>query len=288
MKKFVRDWIEGNGVMQTKIRTLTNWACPTEEQTKLQLLKVIERRPGAYGPHTLQYAIDRRKREIQWGFLYLPILAFSIPGLLLLIGALISQNHRLFYLTMAVIISLVFVFRSFCSTQYLEFYRITCSAADAIWKERLGNSVHAKPPLLPPSEIKTQVGQLDLPPVGDADSEDDEDALSHPGKGAIPLLLLNELIKKEAGRPNIYNGNIQETVLLHVDLSGCRAKNILSKAKYYRSRKFVPLGTENARTTHRKYLEKLLRHYQAIGDTELSKWAEDLLVYVDSQPRPKM
>src|SRR5690349_17894362 len=108
MKKFVRDWIEGNGVMQTKIRTLTNWACHTEEQTKLQLLKVIEKKPGAYGPHTLQYAIDRRKREIQWGFLYLPLLAFSIPGLLLMVGAIISQNHRLFYLTMAVIISLVF------------------------------------------------------------------------------------------------------------------------------------------------------------------------------------
>jgi hypothetical protein len=68
MKKFVREWIEGSGAMQTRIRTLTNWAYPTEEQTKLQLLKVIEKKPGAYGPHTLQYAIDRRKREIQWDF----------------------------------------------------------------------------------------------------------------------------------------------------------------------------------------------------------------------------
>jgi len=288
MKKFVREWIEGNGVMQTKIRTLTNWACPTEEQTKLQLLKIIERRPGANGPHTLQYAIDGRKREIQWGFLYLPLLAFSIPGLLLMVGALISQNHRLFYLTIAVIISLVFVFRSFCSIQYLEFYRVTCSAADAILKDQLVNLLPAKTPMLPPSEIRTQIGQLDLRPTEDADSEDDEYALSHPGKGTIPLFLLNELIKKEAGRPNIYNGNLQETVLLHVDLSGCRAKNIVNKAKYYRSRKFIPLGTENARTTHRKYLDKLLRHYQAIGDAELTKVAEDLLIYIDSQPRPKM
>jgi len=288
MKKFVSEWIEGNGAMQTWIRTLTNWASPTEEQTKLQLLKVIERRPGAYGPHSLQYAIDRRKREIQWDFLYLPLLAFSIPGMLLMVGALISQNHRLFYLTLAAIISLVFVFRNLCSLQYLEFHRITCSAADAIWKERFGNSVPGKPTLLPPSETRTQVGQLDLRPIEEADLEDDEDPLSHPGKGAIPLFLLNEQLKKEVGRPNIYNGNIQETVLLHVDLSGCRAKNILNKAKYYRSRKSIPLGTENARTTHRKYLEKLLRHYKAIGDAELSKGAEDLLLYVDSQPRPKM
>jgi len=40
MKKFVRDWIEGNGAMQTKIRTLTNWAYPTEEHTKLQSVKL--------------------------------------------------------------------------------------------------------------------------------------------------------------------------------------------------------------------------------------------------------
>lgn len=38
MKKFVSEWMEGKGNMRACIRTLTNWVCPTEEETKLQLL----------------------------------------------------------------------------------------------------------------------------------------------------------------------------------------------------------------------------------------------------------
>jgi hypothetical protein len=287
MKKFVREWVEGKGDMQTGIRKLTNWAYPTEEQTKLQLLKVIEKKPGAYGPHTLQYAIDRRKREIQWDFLYLPFLALSTPDILLLVGALFSQNHRLIYLTLAVITSLVFVFRSLCSLQYLEFYRITCAAADAIWKERFGNPVLATVSVLPPSESKKQAEQLDFPPMEKSDPEVDEDALPQPGKGAIPLFLLHELIKREAHRPNICSGDIHETVLLHADLSGRRPKNILSRLKNYKSRRSIILATENSRTTHRQYLEKLRQHYLAIGDVELAKGAEDLLLFIQNNSGAK-
>jgi len=73
------EWIEGNGTIQIWIRTLTNCASPTEEQTKLQLLEVTEKKPGANGPHTLQYAIDRRKGKSNGVFYISHLLPFH-PG----------------------------------------------------------------------------------------------------------------------------------------------------------------------------------------------------------------
>jgi hypothetical protein len=287
MKKIASDWIEGTGNIQALIRTLMLWACPTEEHTKGQLVKVIAKKTGTYGPYTLQFAIDRRKRKIQWFFVYLPLLAFSVPGMLLMTGALISQNLRLFYLALAAILSFVFIFRILFSIQYQEFYRMICYAADALWEERLDNAGAEKVIVGPYSEVKPHLGFLPHHQVEKTEPEEVEGDLPNPGKGAIPLFLLNELIKQEAKRPNIFSGEIHETILLHADISGCRLKNILNKTKYYKSRRFITLDTENSRTTHRKYLDKLLHHYNAIGDDVLSKGAEDLLIYLENNSGPK-
>ena len=72
MRPELRRWIEGKGLMSAVFRALALWEYSTEEQARQQLVKVIERGNHPPGPYILQYAINRRKQEIQWPFLYIP------------------------------------------------------------------------------------------------------------------------------------------------------------------------------------------------------------------------
>ena len=108
-----------------------------------------------------------------------------------------------------------------------------------------------------------------------------------PGKGAISLFLLDELIKKESGRPNIHNGDIHKTIHYFSYISGCRPKNIQNKIKNYLTRRSIDLATPNTMSTHRKYLEMLLEHYEEIGDDALYKQAEDLQSFIEKSPARK-
>jgi len=102
-------------------------------------------------------------------------------------------------------------------------------------------------------------------------------------KGTINLILLAELIKKECGRPNIYTGDIHNTAAYYARVTGCNPKNIVDKTKYYRSREGIHVNTANIRSTHRKYLELLLTHYQEIVDDTLYRGAEDLQSFIETQ-----
>ena len=145
MRKQASTWIEGNGTVRTVFRTIALWAYLSEERAKLQLVKVIERKGDAPGPFILQYSIDRRKREIQWLSLYLPLLTLSIPSLLLIAGGLSSQNPRNLYISLAVVLYLIFLFRTTWFGLYLDACRFLHDAGDALLKERLGTVWPRKP-----------------------------------------------------------------------------------------------------------------------------------------------
>jgi hypothetical protein len=87
MKKHASTWVEGDGTVRTVFRAMALWAYLSEGRAKLQLVKVIERKNEKPGPFILQYAIDRRKREIQWISLYMPLLALAFISVLLVAAA---------------------------------------------------------------------------------------------------------------------------------------------------------------------------------------------------------
>ncbi len=70
MRKHASTWIEGDGTVRTVFRIMALWAYTSNEKAKLQLVRVIERKGDVPGPFILQYAIDRRKKEIQWISIY--------------------------------------------------------------------------------------------------------------------------------------------------------------------------------------------------------------------------
>jgi len=151
------------------------------------------------------------------------------------------------------------------------------------------------PALLPPVEsvtiLEPGMVQPDLQePFLSANFEDVEQLKTtpkseiEPRKSNIILFLLHELVKKECGRPNIHRGTLMETVRFFSESSGCQLKNIITKARLYRTRNTIKLSSENARATHFRYLTTLQDHYKAVGDMELYKQNENLLAFITNLP----
>jgi hypothetical protein len=139
----------------------------------------------------------------------------------------------------------------------------------------------------PIQEIHRQAGKPDRPQGDDSDPEELSSTKHSPIKGTISIYLLDELIKRECGRPNIHSGDIHKSTIYFTYISGCRPKNIHDKAKFYFNRESMNLSTPNARSTHRKYLEVLLEYYDEIGDNALYNQAEDLQSFIETRADQK-
>lgn len=315
MKGQTSTWIEGDGTVRTVFRTMALHAYSTEEKAKRQLMNVMVPKNDQSGPYTLQFAIDRRKKEIQWISLYLPLLVLVIVGVLLVAAGLFSRNPRNLYLSLGTVIFLGFFFRVTWFTLYLDACRFLFKAGDALLKEGLGEGspdtsrfnessginagavpesmgrLSADRPEVPQrvqqpaiQEIHRQAEKSEGPTGDDPDPEEPSSSNHSLVKGTISIYLLDELIKRECGRPNIHSGDIHKSTKYFAYISGCRPKNILDKTKYYFSRESINLSTPNARSTHRKYLEMLLEYYDEIGDNTLYKRAEDLQSFIEIRP----
>lgn len=319
MKRHANTWIEGDGTVRTVFRTIALWAYSSEEKAKRQLIKVMAPKNDQSGPYTLQFAIDRRKKEIQWISLYLPLLVLAIISVLLIAAGLFFRNPRNLYLSLGTVAYLGLFFRITWFTLYLDACRMLYKAGDALWKEGLGKgssdtsefnesfgnntaevaesmgtlSADAPEALQrveqpPIQEIHLQAGKSEIPQSDDSNPEELSSTKHSPVKGVISVYLLDELIKRECGRPNIYSGDIHKSTNYFAYISGCRPKNILDKAKFYYNRESLNLRTPNARSTHRKYLEMLLAYYDEIGDNTLYKRAEDLQTFIEKTTDQKI
>jgi hypothetical protein len=322
MSKNVNTWIEGNGTVRTVFRKLALYEYGTRDLSKLQLIRAVEKENQPLSTLTVQYAIDRRKKEIQWISLYIPLLAFSVLLLVAFGAVMTTRNQTHLYGGIGLMIALSFIYRTTFYSQYVEACRHIYFAGTDLEREATMPTICASsdpwsiPILAPPAEKQElEVAEMEsavqeqpqlaaedqptltdysveilpaalevhLPPTCDpTDSQSEE--VGAPGKGAIPTFLLDELIRKECNRPNIYRGDLSKTIRLFAYLSGCNEKNILSKVKSYRSRKSIEFLTPNTKSTHRKYMENLLLHYEETGDDILYKQAEDLQSYLETLP----
>jgi len=315
-------WIEGDGTVRTVFRKLVLWDYTSLESCKLQLVNAIEKKNTTPSPYLLDYAIIRRKGEIRWVSVVLPIIIMSIPLPFLFYGAFLSHQVQHLRGCIAATLVIALLFRFTYYSQYLAVLRLIYSAGDAIQQEltvaksrkevELPKEVEstelvafvAQPvPVEMPAEVVTiplavaeaaesfqpipipedkQPEDLLIPPQPAGEKPVFEEAAGIPNKGSINSFLLHELIKSECGRPNIYKGDIHKNVRYYSYITGCKPKNILDKAKYYKDRGLLNLATLNSRTTHRKYLEMLLQHYQEIGDDTLYQKAEDLQAFIEN------
>jgi hypothetical protein len=292
MNKNVNTWIEGNGTVRTVFRELALYEYGTRDLSKLQLISAVEKENQPLGTLTLQYAIDRRKKEIQWISLYLPLLTFIVLLLLVFSAIMTTLNQTNLYGGIGLTIALAFIYRTTFYAQYLDASQHIYFAGTDLEKEVTTPTICAPPDLgsipIPAPQAEQQVLEVtemestvqeqptlaaeeqpslttysvEIPRAASenhllatfdpTDSQSDE--VGTPCKGAIPTFLLDELIKKECNRPNIYRGDLRKTIRLFSYLSGCNEKNILSKVKSYRSRKSIEFLTPNAKSTHRKYM----------------------------------
>lgn len=103
-------------------------------------------------------------------------------------------------------------------------------------------------------------------------------------KGCIPMFLLNELLKKEAGHSNIFNASVDEVMPFCKKMIGFDEKNFKKVLSQYRRRDDIVLDTENARTTHIGYLDILIQHYHVIGEKVLEQQAIALQTFLNRTP----
>ena len=267
MNKNVNSWIEGNGSLRAVFRNIILWEYTSPERSKLQLLRVTEKKNP--GPYLLQYAIDRCKAEVQWISLYLPLLAFTAPVLLAFYVALLSHFVQYLYIGMGLILAMGLVFKATYFSQYQEACQFIYLAADGLLPERrLMRSGHFSPTIstvIPPPEPEAKHS----PEIWES------------AKGSIAIVLLNELIQKECGRPNIYKGDTHKALAFYAHITGCQAKNLQGKLKCYKNREAINLSTPNIRATHKKYLDILLDYYGEIEDDILYNQAEDLQSFIE-------
>lgn len=313
MNKNVNTWIEGDGTVRTVIRKMALSEYCTLDRSRQQLLSAVEKENEFPGTFLLQYAINRRKLEIQWISLYLPLLAFACSAIFLLRGAMISPSPLHVWVVTGLIVSLAIIYRQTFFAQYLDASKTLSLAGDDLAEKgnaKLPSSmpieaeaqplVNVSSELLKPgfeAGLTTEKKQVSLTAAGIMQPEAElldtsgvVDALcletaveiiEGPNKGSINTVLLHELVKKEAGRPNIHSGDIHKAVLYYAQITGCKPKNILDKTKYYKRRDAIVVNTPNARTTHKKYLDILLQYYTEIGDDALYNIAEDLQSFIE-------
>ena len=295
MNKNVNTWIEGNGTVRTVFRNMALWEYASPERSKQQLLRAIEKEGAHPSAYLLQYAIDKRKSEIQWASLYLPVLAFVAPILFVFYVLLLSHLALYLYLGIALILALSLVFKVTYFSQYQEACRFIYVAADSLLQETekegmpketkvrpeidLTDSVNFSPALSIGEGIQQDLIAMPLPEAEAIISPDIPESAS---KGSIAIVLLNELVHKECGRPNIYKGDTHKALAFYAHITGCQAKNLQGKLKYYKNREAINLSTANIRATHKKYLDILLDYYGETGDDILYNKAEDLQSFIEN------
>ncbi|HVU57733.1 MAG TPA: hypothetical protein VHD83_21875 [Puia sp.] len=291
MNKKLCAWIEGDGTFRMLFRKLALWDFASADRCKVQLLIAIEKEKMMMSANGVQFAVERRKKEVQLLTHYLPLFVVFMTSLAYISLATIFHVFPHYYLGLVLSLSLIIVYKHTWFSQYVETCRYIYTAADSLLKELSVKEFPALPTVLPSvgsvTILEPAMVQPDLQkPFLSANFEEVEqvdpmqDAETGPQKSNIILFLLDELIKKECNRPNIHSGTLKETIIFFSASSGCQAKNIITKAHTYRTRNAIKLSSENARTTHLRYINILLEHYKSVGDIEMYQQAENLLTFI--------
>ncbi len=305
--------------------------------SKLELVRIITKHNATITPYLLEYAVSRRRNEVRWSDVYMPLIGFLLPSLFCFYGAFLFPIPRLLYAAIGMFVGTIIYFRVTIYTIYLRTNRLLYMAASQLAEEAQfghtrwlpfktaeipqqtnepamsGPAVSEKKmpelkgsespaPLETPAVEPGAAASMSMPEPPEferatgkspASAETpspenfaDEPVIS-PGKGSIPTVLLHELIKKEAQRPNVFSGDMHQTLLYYSIILNCQRKNILNKARHYQSRKSIVLHSENARTTHIKYLETLFQYYRATGEDVLLASAESLKQHIEMLPLTK-
>lgn len=317
-------WIEGEGTVRTMFRKMSLWDYASKEKSKLQLLRAIEKGNTLPSLFLVQFAIDRRKNEIQWISLYFPLLMLVSPLFFFMYGALISHIAMYLYLGMGLMVSLSVVFRITFYNQYLDACKFLYHAGDCIFQEvqmttpgRMEASeweevqtikqtnftaapaiteyvqVHKETlPLVEGAETPLPESVLEkidpiVMPEEDNEMETEEGDPKKSRKGVIPLVLLHELVKKECGQPNIFKGDQHENAELIALITDFKAPNIAKKMGIYKNRELINRNSRHIRTTHKGYLETLLHYYSRTENDTLYRGAENLQSFLERSPAEK-
>jgi hypothetical protein len=217
--------------------------------------------PNATTPGHIEAIAFKKREAINLWHRFLPLYILFIPLWLICIACLYNEpspNLQSVVVLCMIVISAI----AYLLTFYRDSLRYQSHLIEA--RENLLIRFNKEVAQLPRQEIRTQT--MPIP------------------KGCIPMFLLNELVKKEAGYSSIFNASVDEVMPFCKKMIGFDEKNFKKVLPQYRRRDDIVLDTENARTTHIGYLDILIQHYQVIGENALEQQAIALQTFLNRTP----
>ncbi len=289
MKEKMTNWLEKEKRLQQFIRYIFFYSYLTPEKCRLAILQSIESSGAEPETESIQLEIYRRTIYIKAAFVYAPITLILLFHLFLFGAALKNISSPVAAVSLLISSYLIIIYRvtfleyylsSFQSLRIAKNKMLASLGKPATSNEKVG--IHQEKEGKSHGDLSFSISPYGPQQARARESTEKEEAEEWAGvqKGTIATILLNELIKKECGRPCLFSGDIEKAADFHVFIAHCKKKNLLDKAKTYRRREAIRISSENSRSTHVKYLSVIADHFREIGDTELYKQAEDLRMFI--------
>ncbi len=201
-------------IRKAKINLLGGYDSP--EDCRAKLLAVID---ADHFPNELllNHAIEVRKKEIRWRYLYIPMVMFGFLIAYLLYGALVFHVPKFVYISFVLIIILTIVFRITFYQSYLDVYNRILFAAisfnengelplelepvspdETTLLEENKSDLQELPALQAAAPRERKVYGTELEPFFAGASAD-------ANYGRIKIFLLDQLLRRECKRPSIFD-----------------------------------------------------------------------------------
>ncbi len=223
------------------------------------LQDILTRKPGLPSAGQVEAMILKRSETIKLWNNVVPLCFGFIPVCLLWAIPLFKESLSSFQIG-AIIAMIMLTVGCYLLTFYNDSIRFRSNLAYV--KQQLLAALSKESPI--PMEQDARVIAMPIP------------------KGSIPLFLLSELIKKEAGFSNIFNAPVEEIMPFCKKMFGFDEKNFKKMLSQYRRPQDIVLDRENARTTHANYLDLAVQYYNAIGEPSLAQQAISLQAYLNN------
>ena len=286
MKRMAKNGKAASGVVNNLLAHLPIWKYTSTEGCKQQLLAVFKA-DGIPNEYLISQAVESRKKEVKWPWLYFPFVLFGFSMLYLICIALIWPGTRYAYTSIVTVFMLAFVFRITFYNTYLDICKNLVLAADGLLRDV---PARAEDSILPVLTERTD----EMTAIQGMTEEDREEFLElakavSQWHGKICVILMAQSLRRGCGRPSIYDNFSPPDIESFATLIGCVAKNVKDKMKDYQRWDKIKLTTEKSKTTHLRYARILQKFYKQRNDSDLHDAAKKLHAYISGIkiPQPK-
>lgn len=134
-------WIEGVGTFRTLFRKLVLWDYASPNCCKRHLLLAVEKKKSNIGIYDIQFAVERRKREVQLIAHYIPLFIVFVPAAAYIMLATLLHVIPSYFAGLTLSASLFIAYSFTFFSKYVATCRLVFTAAEELFGEFTRNEV---------------------------------------------------------------------------------------------------------------------------------------------------